>query len=414
MIELLVAMAVFLVIAGTAFDLFAKHAALAAHQQSLSGVNIGARNAMAQLQMDLAGAGPNLLSSVANAQPFSMGVIVRNNVPGVAAACGPNTTTWAYPISSACFDSLSIINVKPCTTGAGGGTTAPVLVINDTAPPENLSSNTLTYADDPNFSGNTAALTADATCYKSGDELLIVSLPTSATNQPQCAATQFNYCVTAVTLTADAAEVAQPAVQLTHNLTGSSGAASGCPGTGCSDPLGVISASNYVNGLASSFVNSTTYIINLGAGANDITYGVLANPANANDPQLMRCLGATCTAGNSQVVTDQVIGFKVGAALWDNDSTDATDIANYFYDGSKYCTDAIAGADCTTTPPPSNDPYDFTLIRSIRISLVARTTPQVDQTLANFQNGFDQGPYLVQQASVVVDLRNMTIPDFGN
>ncbi len=416
LIELLVAMAVFLVVAGTAFALFAKHAALATQQQNLSGVNIGSRNAMSQLQMDLAGAGANLLSSVQNAQPFSMGVVIRNSVPGVAAACAPNTTTWAYPVASACFDSLSIINVKPCTTGAAGGATAPVLVIYDTTPPEDLSSNTLTYADDPNFSGtpaqHTATLTADATCFKAGDELLIVSLPT--TTQPQCAIDQFNYCVTAVTLTADASEVAQPAVKLTHNLTGSAGQASGCPGSGCSDPLGVMSSSNYTNGQAKSFVNSSSYIIDLGAGANDITYGVQANPANANDPQLVRCLGAACTVGNSQVVTDQVIGFKVGAALWDNDPTNATDIANYFYDGSKYCTDAIAGADCTATPPPANDPYDFTLVRSIRVSMVARTTPQVDQTLTNFKNGFDQGPYLVQQASVVVDLRNMTIPDFGN
>lgn len=414
MIELLVAMAVFLIIAGTAFSLFAQHAALAAHQENLSGVNIGARNAMAQLQIDLAGAGANLLSSVTNAQPFSMGVIIQNNVPGVATACAPNTTTWAYPLSSACFDSLSVVNLKPCTTGSGGGATAPVLVINDTAPPENLNTNTLTYADDPNASGNVAALTADATCYKSGDELLIVSLPTSPTNEPTCAAGQFNYCITAVKLTADSSEVAQPAVKLTHTLTGSAGAAAGCPGVSCSDPLGVVGSSNYQNALAKSFVNSTTYIINLGTGSNDITYGVLANPSNASDPQLVRCLGAVCTAGNSQVITDQVVGFKVGAALWDNGSASATDIANYFYDGSKYCTDAIAGADCTTVPPPANDAYDFTLVRSIRVSMVARTTPQLDPTLAKFANGFDGGPYLVQQASVVVDLRNMTIPDFGN
>ena len=57
LIEMLVAMAVFLVVAGAAFSVFSRHAALVSRQQSLSGVNIGLRNAMAQLQMDLSGAG---------------------------------------------------------------------------------------------------------------------------------------------------------------------------------------------------------------------------------------------------------------------------------------------------------------------------------------------------------------------
>ncbi|MGH9573309.1 MAG: PilW family protein, partial [Candidatus Acidiferrales bacterium] len=50
LVELLVAMAVFLIVAGAAFALFNQHTALAVRQQNLSGVNIGLRNGLAQLQ----------------------------------------------------------------------------------------------------------------------------------------------------------------------------------------------------------------------------------------------------------------------------------------------------------------------------------------------------------------------------
>ncbi|MGH9574442.1 MAG: hypothetical protein ACRD40_13060, partial [Candidatus Acidiferrales bacterium] len=394
-----------------------QHTALAVRQQNLSGVNIGLRNGLAQLQIDLAGAGQNLLATDKTAPSFDLGVIIRNNVPGKAATCTPDTSTWAYPVSSACFDSFTIVNLNACATGAGGGTTAPVLVIDD-AGSEDLSANGTTYANDPNFSENAGSLTSDASCFKAGDELLYIEIPQGGTTAPQCGDnTTMFYCLAVTTLTADAKETTAtgvPTLNLTHNLVGTGGAVAGCPGSSCTDALGIIGASNFEHALLANFPSATTYIVDLGKGSNDVTYAVLANAANASDPQLLRCGGAVCTAASGQVVTDQVIGFKIGAALWDNDPDDATDIANYFYDGTKYCSNAINGADCTVSPPPKNDPYDFTLVRSVRISMVARTTPQTDQTLRSFANGFDQGPYLVQQGSVVVDLRNMSIPDFAN
>ena len=60
----MIAMALFLVMAGAAFTLFNQHVELASRQQNLSAVNIGLRNAMAQLEIDLASAGQNLLSGV--------------------------------------------------------------------------------------------------------------------------------------------------------------------------------------------------------------------------------------------------------------------------------------------------------------------------------------------------------------
>ena len=398
--EMLVAVAVFLIVASAAFSLFNKHLALVTEQQSLSGVNIGMRNAMSQLELDLAAAGPNLFSGVQQSgspvQPFSLGVIVHNNTPAAAGACTPNAN-WSYPTNLACFDSLTLVTVKPC---AGG--TAPVLQIDDPGnSTESLSSSSIVWGNDFNPGAN---LTNDSACFKKGDEILVVQpsngIPLTCDN-----GNQFNYCMGVVTLTKDA-QVSGGKIQLQHNPTGAG-----------SDPLGILfnnsATNNYsnANGLGVGYSDGA-FIIDLGDGTNDITYSVLASATDPTNDQLVRCNGATCTAANAQVLTDQVIGFKIGAILWDNAKTNATDDANYFYDSSKYCTDAIAGADCSTTPPPANDPNDFTLIRAVRVSMIARTVPKANSpALPNFKNGFDGGPYLVQQGSVSVDLRSITNSD---
>jgi prepilin-type N-terminal cleavage/methylation domain-containing protein len=403
LLEMLVAMAVFLVVAGAAFSLFNKHLSLVTQQQNLSNVNIGLRNAMSQLELDLAGAGKNLFSGVQQSgtpvTPFSLGVIVRNHTPAAAGACVANAN-WAYPTNRACFDSLTIINAKQC-----GGTNAPVLQIDDPGnSTESLASSSIVWGNDFNPGAN---LATDASCYKAGDEILVIQ-PSTGT-APTCDNNvQFNYCMAVVTLTKDA-KVSGNKIQLQHNPTGA--------GT---DPLQIIfdpsGLTNYqnANGLGVGY-SSGAYIVDLGDGSSDVTYAVVANPVVGNDDQLLRCTGATCTAANSQVLTDQVIGFKIGAILWDNSKTNATDDANFFYDASKYCTDAIPGADCSLTPPPANDPYDFSLIRAIRVSMIARTTPNSNAAMnRNFRNGFDGGPYLVQQGSVAVDLRTITNSDILN
>jgi hypothetical protein len=44
--------------------------------------------------------------------------------------------------------------------------------------------------------------------------------------------------------------------------------------------------------------------------------------------------------------------------------------------------------------------------------MIARTVPKANSpALPNFKNGFDGGPYLVQQGSVSVDLRSITNSD---
>ncbi|HYM07655.1 MAG TPA: prepilin-type N-terminal cleavage/methylation domain-containing protein [Terriglobales bacterium] len=406
LVELMIAMAVFVIVAGAAFSLFGQQAGMATQQQTLSGVNIGLRNAMSQMEMDMAGGGGNLLAGVQNASPFYLSVLVNNNVYNVAATCAPNTTNWSYPIASACFDSLTILSpnnslVKPCTTGPVGLTQAQPLVLAANA---NLSAASTVTANDAINAANNAA---DIACFKSGDELLFIQPATAAACD--VSGVVINFCMNVVKLTADATAPGG-VINLQVNATGAQS----------SDPLGIIyqagGGTNFTNALSDGFSIPASYVVNLGTGSNAVTYAVMANPSNANDPQLMRCPGTACTTSNAQVVTDQVVGFKVGADLWNGKSIAAgTDIARFNYDGSTYCSDAITGVDCTTNPPAQYDPYDFTLVRAVRVSLIGRTTPNSDQTVHTvFLNGFDNGPYLVQQASAVVDLRNLSNVDSLN
>jgi len=400
--ELIIAMAVFVVVAGAAFSLFGQQAEIATQQQNLSGVNVGLRNGISQMEMDMAGGGGNLLSGVVNATPFYMSVIINNNIPGVAATCTPNTTNWSYPIPSACFDSYTILSpnnslAKPCTTA--GGVQAPPLTL-VTATQVNVSTAQTVQANDAN--NVTANNTADASCYKSGDEVLLLQFSTSACD---VSVVQLHYCMNVATLTHDATA----GVPITLQLSAAD--------TQADDPMGIM----YTPGGLTYFANSQanlypngSYIVDIGTGSNAITYAVMANPSNANDPQLVRCPGMSCTTANAQVVTDQLIGFKVGADLWNAKNASATDIANYIYNGAQYCSDAQAGVDCTVSPPVAYDPYDFTLVRAVRVSLIGRTNPLINPTGAVFLNGFDNGPYFVQQAATVVDLRNLSNVDSTN
>lgn len=425
-IELLVAMAVFLTVAAAAFSLFSQNTSLATHQATLSSVNIGLRNAISQVEMDLSGAGQNVLAGVEGVQPFSPGVVVQNSVPGVAAACAPNAATWAYPAASACFDSLTTIVPKQCTIGGATGP-APVLAIDEPSPGPVLSTTTGMTAFDPN-DPTRANLSNEQGCYQTGDEMLVVELPSdNAESYVPCDSGSFNFCLGVFRLTASATIGKSPtnAALNDFNLAYNSvtGSASG------NDPLGIFfNAAGTTNwksakALTSPIPAGYAFLVDLGTGTGDVTYQVQTNPANAADTQLVRCTGTVCAPGAAEVLADQVIGFKVGAALFSS-GTQPTDLSSYSYNASSYCNGSLpSGAwppppfvDCTPTPPPANDPYDFALVRSIRVSLIGRTPPggDMDLTKSKFQNGFDGGPYLVQQASVVVNLRGISISEFGN
>ena len=91
------------------------------------------------------------------------------------------------------------------------------------------------------------------------------------------------------------------------------------------------------------------------------------------------------------------IGFRVGATIWNSSS--ATVSTQYSYDASSY-TNTAAG----------DQAWNFTLVRSVRISLIGRSTPNTNPTYL-FRNVFDHGPYQVGSTAIVVNPRNMSMND---
>ena len=103
--------------------------------------------------------------------------------------------------------------------------------------------------------------------------------------------------------------------------------------------------------------------------------------------------------GTTNAVMEQVIGLKIGATIWNNVTNSFAGTGNYVYDASTY------------TNQVANDmAYNYSLVRSVRVSLIARTVPDWRGTYS-YRNGFDNGPYQVQGVGVVVNPRNMSMND---
>ena len=76
---------------------------------------------------------------------------------------------------------------------------------------------------------------------------------------------------------------------------------------------------------------------------------------------------------------DQIIGFKVGASIWNNDTANGYTTTSYNYDASNYAMGALDGA------------WNFSLVRSVRISMIARTAPTTTFGSGTYHNTFDGG-----------------------
>jgi len=154
-------------------------------------------------------------------------------------------------------------------------------------------------------------------------------------------------------------------VKLAHNPTGADGTSS--------DPLAIANSADS-NKLGTQFCNSD-WVLKISA----ITYGVDAtNPA---DPKLTRTQG-----GVTNVLAEQVIGFKVGASIWNGDTDNP-----YSFDATSYN-------------------HDWSLIRSVRVSIIGRGN-YIQDVNNKFVNTFDQGKYKVQGISVVISPRNLSMND---
>jgi hypothetical protein len=373
-LELALAMGIFAVISAAAFGLMAQHQPLFNQQQGLAAVNIAVRNSTAQMQLDIANGGSNYYSGI-NIPNWPVGVVIVNNTPG--ADCETSTTTWVYGAS--CFDTMNVITSDPLTlpTNPGNGTVGGCHLT--TATTVYLSPTTASPAGSgyPTLAAATAA--AANFHYNAGvnpDQILFVRGDGSL------------YTTAVLTANATTATVGgYYYVLLTHGAT----AANGTNSSTTNDPLQITvnqdtAAGTYQNTMLGDSFCSGSPTIDYVLRLTPIQYSV--NTSNSADPQLVRTQN-----GTTQVLADQVIGFKVGATLFNGGT--GTDSTAYSFDNHS---DA------------SGYQNNYTLIRSVRISLIGRTVPVTDPTYV-FRNAFDGGPYLIQGVSVVVNPRNMSMAD---
>jgi prepilin-type N-terminal cleavage/methylation domain-containing protein len=365
-LELLVATLIFLVIAAAALGLFSAQQPLMNRQQNASGLNIAMRNTVAQMQLDMVNAGTGYYPGT-NIPDWPIGVTIVNSNPA-----SPCNTPATFSYSAACFDQVNVIAADPNTPAAhpdnGGFAFNGTDCIVTTASP--------IYAYPP--AGTTAA--ALASDYHNGDQLLLVDAANSKITTIQLSG-MTGTGGTATTFTAAGAT----GVKLTFNPTNADGT-----NTAANDPLSITTclvstlpcpAASLNPKLNTSFC-STDWILRLAP----ITYQVDTSvPA---DPKLVRV-----QAGVASTLAEQVIGFKVGAVAWNATS----DAIPYSYNAPN-----------TSTATPAGYSNMWWLIRSVQVSLIARTTPVTDPTYT-YRNAFDGGPYEIESELAVVNPRNMSM-----
>jgi hypothetical protein len=270
-----------------------------------------------------------------------------------------------------CFDQFTVIaadlNTPPVNPLASGSTSGALPVVAGTCATTTVdtSSSTTIYVLPP------APFTATtfAAQFQIGDQILLVKASGS------------NYTTVRLTAPAPAPIVVsgQTYVLLTHSVK---------------------TAANGTNTLADDETNMSVhssdqttaqfcaadYVIRL---APVIYYVDITS--DSTNPTLRRLvLAGTASAitapASGVALANQIIGFKVGAALVSSSSD------TYNFDASTFG----GGAG-----------FDYTQVRSIMISLVGRTPPVQDPTFV-FRNTFDGGPYQIQGVSIVVNPRNMS------
>jgi prepilin-type N-terminal cleavage/methylation domain-containing protein len=402
LIELMVALAVFLVVGGAAFSLFNKQQIATNTLQGQVGLSLSLRNAASQLQLDLANAGNGYFQGI-NMPTWPVGVTIMNNWVNYGTSC--YSSTGGY--TSSCFDQVNIITADPVlfpalhpTDSLGSASpSCPSLNTNAGSP----GSQTTVYAAVP-IPGNAASATAAAAEFTAGDQLLFLSSTGKSMTTARLAANG--------TTTASNKAVALAIYQTQPDGSNIMPANSGDP-TG--DPLDITACDRSSVTVAagvtspacppvssSSFNFATQYcsadwIIKL----SPIQYKAAANSDPNNPWQLVRVQN-----GVTSVVMDQIIGFKVGAATWDSYLTSGYQSPYYNYQASTYCIGSTA-VNCSGGVAAG---YQFSLIRSVRASIIARTTPN-NSAQYTYRNTFDGGPYQVQGTAVVVNPRNLSMSD---
>lgn len=332
LVELMVAMAIFLVVGGAAVELAKKHVPLFTSQQNQTGLNLAMRNGVAQMQIDVVNAGTGYYQGV-NIPSWPIGITVLNSAPGTGCF---DAATNTY--TSTCFDTLNVIAMDQNTPPSN---------------PSDLGANCVSTTSSSLFVTpvGTTTLAQLAADFHTGDQILVVKSDGSQ--------------MTTTILTSDGL-ITGGKVKLAHNPTALDGT-----NNITADPLALSNTADS-NKLGTQFCN-TDWVLKI----SPITYSVDAS--DPTDPKLIRTQG-----GQPSVIADQIIGFKVGASVW-NGTTDNT----YSFDAGSYN-------------------HDWSLIRSVRVSMIGRTQNDMGNT---FRNSFDGGPYKIQSISVVINPRNLSMND---
>jgi len=364
LVELMVAMAVFMVIGGAAIKLVRAHMPLVSSSQNQAGLNMALRSVAAQMQLDAVNAGSGY-SEVSPANTWNMGIVVGNRV--TTTDCH-DPATFVY--SGGCFDSFSIV-ANDTTVAVGNPSDASGSIAVGTHCTDTTTANAL-YLVPPG--GTTAATLAGQ--YSVGDQILLVKAGGTS--------------ITTFTITAPGPSVFntvanEKIVKIPHNATDGNGVTQ----SSTDDPLAIARAPiGDPTKLATDPLTLGTQfcVTDYAYKLTSITYWVDATTDPTN-PKLMRT-----QTGTSSIVAEQIIGFKVGASIKNTTSDNP-----YSYDSNS--------ADLTQS-------YynDWSAIRAVRVSVIGRTPPNSDVN-DRFRNGFDNGPYRVEAVSVVINPRNLSMND---
>jgi prepilin-type N-terminal cleavage/methylation domain-containing protein len=362
LLELMVAMAIFLIVSAAAFGLLTQDQPLYSRQQNQSGLNIGIRNAIAQLQMDVVNGGAGYYPQGTNFPVAPVGLSIINNWVTAGSPCNTPST---YSYGPKCFDTLNVITTDPTAPAShpdnGSFNFSPTTDFVDT------STATTIYLTPP--TGTTAATLAAA--FHQGDQILLVTTGGDKYTTTTLTAAPTTYTNNGTT-----------GVKLSINTTNASGVKGA--NTASNDALGITWDTTDPK-LTSTFY-STDWVTRL----IPITYSV--NTSNPADPVLQRTYGL---GGTPTTLADQIIGFKVGADIWDQTSAG--------------CIDSSVSVD-TTCFDYNNADYnsDYTKVRAVQISMIGRTTPASSATYT-YRNGFDGGNYQIEGVSVEINPRNMSM-----
>jgi prepilin-type N-terminal cleavage/methylation domain-containing protein len=448
LVELIVAMSVFLVVSAASFTLFSRHETLLSQEQGIAGMNIGMRNALSQLQVDVVNAGSGIIQG-ANIPAWPVGVTIVNSNPAATPPCAPSVANPTY--STNCFDQLNVVMVDSQTpplhpqTSAGGCVTT------------NAGSTTL-YGAPP--SGYTSS--SIYSNFKNGDQLLFVISSGAAYNIALLTANGANSSSPSgyVSLTFNSGRMSGYAYTLGQEIQDTNGnlqlvVIAGTSGS--STPVwSNTSATNTTDGGVTWQYLGKTDLTNSFCSADwvlrlvPINYSV--GLADSSNPQLLRAQRNSSGVLVSNDIMDQVIGFKVGAArnsaftvsaVNTSDATVTWVSGSYFVTGGAWTNQQVmindvvytvstvasttsltltsaAGTQTSVTldgPATQTFAYDysssdynnsFSLLRSVRVTIIGRTKPSSDP-LYTYRNPFDGGAYQIRGSSIIVDPRNLTM-----